>query len=70
MVAEGDKVVARFSLRATHKGDYMGIPATNRPVHLTGTCVIRMEGCKPGEWWLEADFLGLLQQLGAIPAAG
>lgn len=69
MVAEGDKVVARWALEATHKGDYMGIPATNKQIALTGIYIIRLEDGKQVEWWLEADFLGLMQQLGVIPSA-
>ncbi len=68
LIAEGDKVVARWSLSATHKGDYMGIPATNKQVTITGTYVIRIADGKQIEWWLEGDFLGLMQQLGAIPS--
>jgi steroid delta-isomerase-like uncharacterized protein len=70
LIAEGDKVVARWTLQATHKGDYMGIPATNKQVTITGTYVIRIADGKQIEWWLEADFLGLMQQLGVIPSAG
>ena len=70
IVAEGDKVVARWALKATHAGDYMGIPATNKQITLTGIYVIRMADGKQAEWWLEADFLGLMQQLGVIPSMG
>jgi len=67
IIAEGDKVVARFTLQATHKGEFMGIPATNKQVAFTGVYIIRFANGSQAEWWLEADFLGLMQQLGAIP---
>jgi steroid delta-isomerase-like uncharacterized protein len=70
LVAEGDKVVARWTMEATHKGDYMGIPATNKVITLTGVYIIRFEDGKQAEWWLEADSIGLMQQLGVIPPAG
>ena len=70
IIAEGDKVVARWTLQATHKGDYMGIPATNKQITLNGIYIIRMDDGKQVEWWLEADFLSLMQQLGVIPSMG
>jgi steroid delta-isomerase-like uncharacterized protein len=70
MIAEGDKVVARWTFRATHKGEYMGIPATNKQVVFTGIYIIRIADGSQVEWWLEADFLSLMQQLGAIPPMG
>ena len=70
IVQEGEKIVARWTLRATHKGDYMGIPATNKQITLSGIYIIRMHDGKQIEWWLEADFLSLMQQLGAIPSVG
>ncbi len=67
LIAEGDKVVARWTLNATHKGEYMGIPATNKQVTLNGIYIIRFVDGKQAEWWLEADFFGLMQQLSATP---
>ncbi len=68
LIAEGDKVVARWTLQATHKGEYMGIPATNKQISFTGIYIIRLENGKQIEWWLEADFFSLMQQLGTIPS--
>ena len=68
VVAEGDRVVVRHTLRGTHKGDFQGIPPTGRPIAVTGIVVYRVAGGQIVEAWLNADFLGLLQQLGAIPA--
>lgn len=68
LIAEDNKVVARLSIEVTHAGDYMGIPATNKKISFTGIYIIRFENGKQIEWWLEADFTGLMQQLGAIPS--
>ena len=67
IIAEGDKVVARWTLQATHEGDYMGIAATREQVAMSGVYIIRFVDDKQVEWWLEADFLGLMQQLGVVP---
>ena len=70
MIAEGDKVACRFVLHATHQGEFMGVPATGKRVTFTGTTILRFAGGKCVERWSNADFLGLMQQLGAIPAPG
>lgn len=69
MVAEGDKVVVRHHLQGTHTGaPFQGIPATNRAVYVPATVTIQIKDGKSVELWLNADFLGLMMQLGAIPA--
>jgi predicted ester cyclase len=70
LIAEGDKVVARWRSRATHGGEYMGIPATGEEVEFTGISVYRIEGGKIAESWNSEDQLGLLQQIGAVPGPG
>jgi steroid delta-isomerase-like uncharacterized protein len=67
MIAEGDKVVSRLTVRATHKGDFQGIPATGKMVTQTGIDILRIAGGKVVERWGEFDNLGLLQQLGVVP---
>ena len=67
-IAEGDEVACHFTLRATHQGEFMGIPPSGRQVTLTGITILRFAGGKCVERWSQADFLGLMQQLGAIPA--
>jgi len=67
MFAEGDKVVTRFTFRATHRGEWEGIAPTNKQVAFTGVYIIRIADGKDVEEWLEADFLSFMQQLGAIP---
>jgi len=67
IIAEGDKVVGRWTMDATHRGEIMGIPATGRPVRVTGIDIARFEGGRLAELWHQEDILGLMQQLGAIP---
>lgn len=65
---EGDKVAVRYTLSGTHTGELMGVPATGRSVALTGQSIFRFSGAKVVERRQAADMLGLLVQLGAIPA--
>lgn len=70
MIAEGDKVVVRYTIRGTHKGDLMGIPPTGKPVTLAGIEILRVAGGKIVEHWESLDELGMMRQLGVIPAPG
>ena len=74
MIAEGDKVVARWTLHGTHQGELetpLGrIPPTGKHVALTGIHIFRIADGKIVERWAEADMLGMLQQLGVIAPAG
>ena len=70
IVGEHDKVGARFVQTGTHKGDFMGIPATGKEAEWSETGILRFEGGKVVESWYEADMLGLMQQLGIGQAAG
>ena len=70
LIAEGDKVVARWRSRATHQGEYMGIPPSGEAVEFTGISVYRIEGGKIAESWNSEDQLGLLRQIGAVPELG
>ena len=67
LIAEGDKVVGRVTMRATHRGAFMGIAPTGKHVTVTGIAIWRIEEGKMAEMWQNWDALGLLQQLGAIP---
>jgi predicted ester cyclase len=68
LLADGDTVVARTSARGTQTGPFQGIPATGAAVTSSAIAIYRVAGHKIVEQWLEYDQLGLLQQLGAIPA--
>ena len=67
LIAEGDKVVHRATLRGTHQGDLLGIPPTGKVVTVTGIYISRFAGGKCVEEWRNVDDLGLMQQLGVIP---
>jgi steroid delta-isomerase-like uncharacterized protein len=67
LIAEGDKVVHRYSFRGTHQGDFMGVPATGKVVTYTGIYISRLAGGKIVEDWCSVDMLGLFQQLGGVP---
>jgi steroid delta-isomerase-like uncharacterized protein len=68
MVAEGDKVVARWSAKGTHTGDFMGVPASGNVALSSGITIFRIADGRIVEEWSESDMLGLLQQVGAIPS--
>jgi predicted ester cyclase len=70
LIAEGDKVVARWRSRATHQGNYMGIPPTGNRVQFTGISFYLIEGDKIAQSWNIEDQFGLMQQIGAIPEPG
>lgn len=67
MIAEGDKVVTRWSATGTHKGDLMGIAHTGKKVKMTGMVINRLVKGKVVEDWEEFDQLGMMQQLGVAP---
>lgn len=67
LIAEGEKVVVRFTIRATHQGDFMGIPATGRPVNVPGIIIYRVADDKIVEYWMHFDALAMMQQLGVQP---
>ena len=69
LVAEGDKVVTRWTARGTHQGVLMGIPPSGNRVEVTGISVDRIEGGKFVESWSNYDTLGMMQQIGAVPSA-
>ena len=70
LIAEGNKVAARWRSRATHQGDYMGIAPTGKEVKFTGISFYRIEAGRIAESWNEEDELGLMRQIGAIPEPG
>jgi steroid delta-isomerase-like uncharacterized protein len=66
VVAEGDKVVARCTVRGTHRGGSLGFAATGKPIEITGVSISRIENGKIVEGWNNFDFMTLFQQVGAI----
>jgi steroid delta-isomerase-like uncharacterized protein len=67
---EGDKVVARWVGKGTHKGELMGIPPTGKEVSVTGMEINRIAEGKIVEHWENIDLLGMMVQLGVVPPPG
>lgn len=67
-IAEGDKVVTRFTWTGTHRDTFLGIPATGKPVEVKGVVIDRLEAGKMADSRILMDTLGMMQQLGVIPA--
>ena len=67
MLAEGDKIACRWTATATHKGEFMGMPPTNKQLTITGVHIDRIAGGKIVETWNYSDMMGLMQQLGMKP---
>ncbi len=70
MIAEGDRVLDRVTVRGTHEGELMGMPPTGNPVEFTETHISRIAGGKIVERWGQWDAMGIMQQIGAIPEPG
>jgi steroid delta-isomerase-like uncharacterized protein len=69
-VAAGDKVVSRFTWTGTHRGDFLGIPATGKSVTVRGVVIDRLNAGKMADSRILMDTLGLMQQLGVVPSPG
>ena len=69
IVAEADKVMVRVLLQGTHRGANLGPPATGRRVRVAGIVLVRISNDQIVEGWNSWDQLGLLRQIGALPAA-
>jgi len=65
-----DKVVIRWTAKATHTGEFAGVAPTGKTAIITGIDIFRIEGGKLAELWQEWDQLGMMRQLGVIPAPG
>jgi steroid delta-isomerase-like uncharacterized protein len=68
MIGEGDKVVSRWTATGTHRGELMGIPPTGKRATVTGIIISRIAGGKVVEDHEVLDSMGMMQQLGVIPA--
>ena len=68
LIAEGDKVVSRGTTSGTHRGEFMGIASTGKQFQISEIHIVRMAGGKMTEHWEASDQLGMMQQLGVIPA--
>jgi steroid delta-isomerase-like uncharacterized protein len=66
-VADGDKVVTRWTATGTHEGELMGVPPSGERVTITGTTIDRFENGKITEGWTNWDTLALMHAIGATP---
>jgi predicted ester cyclase len=67
-IAEGDTVVTRFVWAGTHQAGFLGIPATHRPIRVWGMVIDRFAGDKIVSTRILLDMLGMMTQLGVMPA--
>ena len=65
-IAEGDKVLTRFEWTGTHRGDFLGVPATGRSVKVWGMVIDRLQSGRIKDTRIIMDIFGLMMQLGAI----
>jgi steroid delta-isomerase-like uncharacterized protein len=70
MIAEGDQVVTRVTMRGTHRSEFMGIPPTGKKFEVQTIDIVRFAGGKAAEHWAVSDNLGMMQQLGVVPTPG
>ena len=68
-IAEGDKVVTRYTFRGTHQGNLFEIPPTGKTVAFPGISIYRMQNGKMKEAWVNYDVMGMMQQLGVVSAS-
>jgi steroid delta-isomerase-like uncharacterized protein len=64
-VAEGDRVVTRFTIRGIQEGEFAGLPPAGKPIAVTAISIHRIHNGQIQEGWLKWDALGMMQQLGA-----
>jgi steroid delta-isomerase-like uncharacterized protein len=68
IVEEKDKVAVAWTVTGTHKGELMGIPASNKKIFVSGITISHFANSKIMDSYISWDTLGLLQQIGALPA--
>ncbi len=69
-MADGDKVITRWTARGTHTGNFLNAPGSGRKYTITGISIERIEDGKIAETWSNWDLMGLMAQLGLLPTAG
>jgi predicted ester cyclase len=65
---DGDACTIRFTMSGRHAGEWLGVPATDTEVAVPGITILRFRGERVIERWSQADLLGFLVQVGAVPA--
>ncbi|WP_170198359.1 ester cyclase [Streptomyces chryseus] len=69
IIAEGDRVVVRWTISATHSGTFLGIPPTGRSCRFAGIDIFRLDDGRLVEHWHVVDQLSMLQQLELLPSS-
>lgn len=67
MIAEGDRVVAHYRMRGIHAGEFRGVAATGKAIHMNGMTIVRFVDGKFAERWAVIDLVPLYKQLGITP---
>ena len=67
MLAEGDRGVVRSTMTGTHRGDFMGVPATGKSINVAAIDIVRFSGGRVAEHWGVTDTAGMMEQLGVAP---
>ncbi|MGE5748041.1 MAG: ester cyclase [Solirubrobacterales bacterium] len=70
LIGEGDRLAVRSTMRGTHEGDFMGIPASGKKVEVSNYDFVRFENDQAAEHWGVIDSAALMEQLGMAPAGG
>ena len=70
LVISGDRIVGRFTYRGTHTGNFVGIPATGKPVEMRSIDIWRVQNGMFAEHWDELNLMQVFQHLGALPPLG
>ena len=66
-ISEGEKVLTRFEWTGTHQGEFLGVPATGKPVRVWGMIIDRLEGDRIKDTRMLMDAMGMMIQLGVVP---
>jgi predicted ester cyclase len=69
-MAEGEKVVTRYTVSGTHQGEFFGVAGTGERITMSAISIDRFEDGKMVEEWPEYDLLGVMRQIGAVPDPG
>ena len=67
VIAEGDRVAVRLTSSARHSGEFMGMPASGKRYEIGEIHIFRLRDGRVAEHWHQADFLGMMRQLGVLP---
>lgn len=69
-IIDGERLSGRFTLTGRHDGVFLGVPATGTDITLSGITILHFRGGRCVRRWSSADMLGVLVQIGAVPAPG